>query len=787
MPEADDGSIAHCQACGSPMEVSAVGPFTRVECPSCGEQTRVKTTFGPYTLNRRHAVGGMSMVYVADDPALGREVVVKILSEDFSADEKRIAAFEEEARITAAISHPNVVRVFTTGRAFGRFYIGMEFVQGGHFEHHIRERGKIPEAEILPVAIQVAQGLKAAKAAGLIHRDVKPGNILLDAGGAAKLVDFGLALVTQGGKATATELWATPYYVPPETIEGGEEDFRSDIYAFGATFYHALAGTPPCNEETMDTDRLREAKRHVKPLEKVTDEVSMATCHVIDRCMAYAPEDRFGSYDELLGALKDAERGMGVAMPTPSARGRRRSRERSGLLIGGAVALLLALVAVPFVLGKKKNEGPEPIVTEAVEGPVATAEESPTTESSGLEVSKLYQRAASALVAHDFHEAGRLYGEVRDHPGVLEPTGSWAACEAVAAAWLDGDSVRARREVGRALEHIEAATSLDPAARDTLVAGLPRLLEMSGIDRLDGSGRLEVDLLVSWLAALKDWDQGLLDLAEPMLRQAADASEADAGRWLGPHRDLAAEYLNDLSILRAAEPETFEMSQEEAGRLSVELEAVHTRLKTKGRAKFNVRCWQLELARAAKRKPVEESAEPERDPSVFPEDAMVAVEKCRFDEAQRLLLAWVPTDAPGQSRRASLLWLVEQASGFLKGFENIVDRPSVPMATRDGRRFSGVLTYIEGGLLLTDQAGNDTRVGWADLEPDGLVELHRFLTRSADGGREVLLGRHRQAVAFDLLVGDANRAREAGDRLAELDDDPDFEKLWKRASSAVWR
>ena len=222
------------------MDVSAVAPFSNVECPNCGKHTRVKREFGPYTLVRRHAIGGMSMVFVAHDNTLDREVALKILSEEFSADERRIAAFEEEARITASFSHPNVVRVLTTGRAFDRFYIAMELVPGGHFEHQIRERGKIPEIEMLPLAIEVAQGLKAAHAAGLIHRDVKPGNILLDAEGHAKLVDFGLALVTQGGKAQATELWATPYYVPPETVEGHAEDFRSDIYAFGATLYHAL-------------------------------------------------------------------------------------------------------------------------------------------------------------------------------------------------------------------------------------------------------------------------------------------------------------------------------------------------------------------------------------------------------------------------------------------------------------------------------------------------------------------------------------------------------------------
>ena len=302
------------------MDVSHLAPFSNVECPVCRKHTRVKREFGPYTLLRRHAVGGMSVVFIAHDNTLNREVVVKILNEEYCSDERRIGAFEEEARITASFSHPHVVRVFTTGRAFGRFYIAMELVGGGHYEHHIRERGSIPEAELLPLAIQIADGLKAAQSAGLIHRDVKPGNILLDASGNAKIVDFGLALVTKGGKATASEIWATPYYVPPETIEGQPEDFRSDIYAFGATLYHALAGKPPCDEETMDTNKLREAKRRVLPLAKAAPWVSLDTCNAVDRAMAHSPEQRFRSYNDLISALDTARQ----RLPTEA---RRRPRQ----------------------------------------------------------------------------------------------------------------------------------------------------------------------------------------------------------------------------------------------------------------------------------------------------------------------------------------------------------------------------------------------------------------------------------------------------------------------------
>ena len=341
------------------MNVSALPPFCNVKCPDCGEHTRVKVKFGPYTLVRRHAIGGMSMVFVANDATLHREVAVKILSEEFSADERRITAFEEEARITASFSHPHVVRVLTTGKAFGRFYIAMELVPGGHFEYQIRQRGKIPEKEMLPLAIEVAQGLKAAHSAGLIHRDVKPGNILLDAEGHVKIVDFGLALVTQGGKARATEIWATPYYVPPETIEGSTEDLRSDIYAFGATVYHALAGRPSCGEETMVTDVLRAAKRKIVPLGVAEPSLSAETCRIVDKAMAFNPSDRFSSYDELIAqleiALQRLTSGIEYSETSGGAVRRRAKKQQRDKLVFAAIGLgLLAAISAGVYLATRE-------------------------------------------------------------------------------------------------------------------------------------------------------------------------------------------------------------------------------------------------------------------------------------------------------------------------------------------------------------------------------------------------------------------------------------------------
>jgi eukaryotic-like serine/threonine-protein kinase len=144
-------------SCGVADGCFGAGPFTNVECPKCGKHTRVKREFGPYTLMRRHAVGGMSMVFAAHDNTLDREVALKILSEEFSADERRIAAFEEEARLTASFSHPNVVRVFTTGRASAGSTSRWSSCRAA-ISNTRSARGKIPELEMLPLAIEVAQG-----------------------------------------------------------------------------------------------------------------------------------------------------------------------------------------------------------------------------------------------------------------------------------------------------------------------------------------------------------------------------------------------------------------------------------------------------------------------------------------------------------------------------------------------------------------------------------------------------------------------------------------------------
>ena len=593
-------SIASCQACGNPMDVSAMAPFSNVACPICGELTRVKCEFGPYTLVRRHAVGGMSMVFAARDHTLDREVAVKILSEGFSANERRIAAFEEEARITASFSHPNVVRVLKTGRAFGYFYIAMEFVPGGHFEQKIRDQGKIPELEMLPLAIEVAQGLKAAHAAGLIHRDVKPGNILLDAMGHAKLVDFGLALVTQGGKAQATEIWATPYYVPPETVEGYTEDFRSDIYAFGATLYHALSGKPSCGEESMATHVLREAKKRVVPLHVADPSISVETCRIVERAMAYNPNDRFRSYDEMIATLSSVLRHLKSGRPgiAESAMLRRTAKKRQERII--VVAGVLAVVLVSGIVLSRMNR-PQPEIT-VVTAPPDEILPPPVMPDTSVEIMKSYREARAAVETKDFEKAARKFIMLHKDPAVQEPTRSWAGVEAVLAAFLDGRTSDARKQARATLNHLRSLAHNSKELGDECIATLEALGQLPPLapPKPDFAATGASGVIVCMLAGLKNWEQGMLDQAVAWFTLADAVTLPANDQWAAIYQGLARDHLADYQILSG--PLFASLPTDSAGCETArsQLETVPGRLKTRGRAQFNVRALRLDLARQAK-------------------------------------------------------------------------------------------------------------------------------------------------------------------------------------------
>lgn len=295
-----------CPACGAVIDMTGVPPFTEVACPACGSNFTACTRFDHFEIQTLLGEGGMGSVYRAVDTNLDREVALKVLKLSLSGNPLECEKLEQEARTTALINHPHIIKIFDFGRSQGQFYIAMELIGGGSLDHLIQAHRVVPETIVLQVGIQVAQGLAAAVEQGLIHRDIKPANILFADADTAKLVDFGLAMVMSEAAQARGEIWGTPYYIAPEKLDEQPEDFRSDIYSLGGTLFHALAGRPPYEAESASLVALKQLKSRPVSLQAFAPDVCNETAYVINRMMAKNPTKRYASYEELVEHLRFA-------------------------------------------------------------------------------------------------------------------------------------------------------------------------------------------------------------------------------------------------------------------------------------------------------------------------------------------------------------------------------------------------------------------------------------------------------------------------------------------------
>lgn len=331
-----------CPRCGAEVNTAQAEPLSRVACPKCGEKVRAERTFDHFTLLAILGAGGMGTVYKARDTLLDRFVALKLLRRDLGTGIDHATQLQHEARAAAAINHPNVVQVFSSGTDHGQFYVVMELVDHGSLDDLVERQKRLPERHVLEAGIQLAHGLRAAQAKGLIHRDIKPANILFTRDHTAKIGDFGLAGVAAQTAETRGEIWGTPYYVAPERLRNEPEDFRSDIYSLGAALYHALAGKAPIRGHTNSATELIKLKRQPIALRELSPDVSEETARVFQRMIAPAPADRFSSYDELIKELERALRKLTGQEPA-AARGVRRKSWR--------IAAIAALVLLAAGLG----------------------------------------------------------------------------------------------------------------------------------------------------------------------------------------------------------------------------------------------------------------------------------------------------------------------------------------------------------------------------------------------------------------------------------------------------
>lgn len=311
-----------CPKCLTRNDVTDVSPGQSFKCRKCDAtvvlklpevQTLVGQVLGGCRIIEEVGRGGMGAVYKAHHIALNKTVALKVLPPELSMNKAYVERFIREARAAAQLEHPNIVQVFNVGQERGLYFIVMQFVEGESAMDKII-RGELSPQEALDIILQCSRGLMAAEEKGILHRDIKPDNILITSDGVARIADFGLARPLVSDEVTsARSIIGTPHYMSPEQVDGSLLDVRSDIYSLGATFYHLLTGKPPFDAPSPLSVLIMHKERALTPPSKVKPGIPVDYDVVVMRMMAKKPEDRYQNVRSLIEELVALKEGKPVA------------------------------------------------------------------------------------------------------------------------------------------------------------------------------------------------------------------------------------------------------------------------------------------------------------------------------------------------------------------------------------------------------------------------------------------------------------------------------------------
>ncbi len=316
-----------------------------------GDQYRVEGTLG---------AGGFAVVYLVRDLNLKRKLAVKVLSPDLITSKTVMERFRREAETVAQLSHPHIVPLHFIGQREDLLYLAMECIGGGSLADRIEKEGKLQVDEVARILREVASALDHAHRRGVVHRDIKPHNVLIEAETGRTLVtDFGIARTTEGSSLTASGMMVgTPAYLSPEQVTGATADHRADLYALGVMGYEMLTGQPPFTGPTPTAVLMKRLTGAPTPVEKIRGDVPQALRDVIEGCLAQDPAERFQSGAEIVRALGGQTPTSG-SHPTTEMRRRANARQkrRTPLLAAGAAAVLVAVAAIAWTLGRGREPG----------------------------------------------------------------------------------------------------------------------------------------------------------------------------------------------------------------------------------------------------------------------------------------------------------------------------------------------------------------------------------------------------------------------------------------------
>jgi len=536
-----------CPACGTLMDVTEQNPFAKIHCPSCGQHLHARKQFNNFRLLELIGEGGMGSVFKAKDCNLNRYVALKVLKKEVATNAEEQAKLANEARITASINHPHVVKVFSFGQDHGQFYLAMELVEKGSLDDLLAIQPRIAELQMLEVGIQIAEGLEAALELGLIHRDIKPGNILFSNGHTVKLVDFGLAIVMDQAAASKGEIWGTPYYIAPEKLDNQPEDYRSDIYSLGGTMFHALAGRPPYEAETASMVALKQLKSQAVSLQAFAPDVTSETAYVINRMLAKNPAERYGSYRELVDHLTYARNKLIERTQRPHQPKTRvvletqETRNFTALL---SLGLLLVLVVAGILLyvfrasifsSGEENQGPT------------------AAQYSEAEFATNFSEGVGVMAERRYEEAIPIFKNLASAKGMPQPQKNWAIMNHGLAVLMAGDTTQAASIFESLVEPGPYTTKEPENLKASFFVEAGKALAQpdksipAAASRLYSRSNFEAFGLLAF--GLHDWQMDDFANAGPLLRDFISGRPPASEAWIADYKTMARVYYDDWKVI----------------------------------------------------------------------------------------------------------------------------------------------------------------------------------------------------------------------------------------------